>query len=80
MGRNARLMYHAVWGNNEGDVFEQQNYLEELKRFEKVYNQLVAKHTGKSLRAVEALYLPKRKDHYMQAQECLKFGFVDKLI
>lgn len=80
MGKHARMMYHASYEQNGGDVFSQKNNLREFERTEKQYDLLVAKETGKSLKDVKALYEPRRIDRYMTAQECLRFGFVDKLV
>lgn len=80
MGKNARMMYHAGYEFNGGDVFSQKNNLREFERTEKQYDLLVAKETGKSLKQIEALYKPRRVDRYMTAQECLRFGFVDRLV
>jgi ATP-dependent Clp protease protease subunit len=80
MGRNARLMYHAGYELNGGDVVAQQNNLKEFTRTERQYDALVAKETGKTLKQVQKLYQQRRVDRYMTAQECLRFGFVDKLV
>lgn len=80
MGKNAVLMYHAGVEFSAGDVFQQEVNLAEFKRTERQYDELFAKETKKTLKQVEALYKPDRKDNYMTAQQCLNFGIVDKLI
>lgn len=79
MGASARLMLHGGYDTNGGDLSQQQNNLAEFKRQEKLYDQLIAKETGRTLKQVEALYLPKRLDHYMTPQACKKFGFIDEV-
>lgn len=80
MGRNARLMYHAGYEHNGGDILEQQNNLKEFARTEVLYDKLVAKETGRTFKQVEALYKKKRVDRYLTATQALKFGFVDRLV
>lgn len=80
LGKNSRMMYHGGWEEVTGNVFQHEVAIEELKRTEKLFDQLVAKETGKSLKQVEALYKERYKDQYLTAQEALKFGFVDKLV
>lgn len=80
MGRNARIMYHAGWEQHSGDPFEHQVELAEFKRQNTQYDQLVAAACGKTLKQVEALYLPERKNNYLIASKAKTFGFVDKLI
>jgi ATP-dependent Clp protease, protease subunit len=79
MGRNARLMYHAGYIAQSGDVFEHANEGREFQRTEKQYDLLVARETGKKLKQVRALYDKKRLNKYMTAVEARKFGFVDIL-
>lgn len=80
MGRNARFMYHAGYETHEGDIFSHEIALAELKRTERQYDALFAKECGKTIKQVEALYLPQRKNNYMDAAATKKFGVVDKLV
>lgn len=80
LGRNARLMYHYGWEQHSGDPFDHQTELTEFKRQNTQYDQLVAIACGKTLKQVEGLYLPERKNNYLTAAKAKAFGFADKLI
>lgn len=80
IGRNAMLMYHQGSEGNGGDLWEQKTMLAEFERQEEQFDLLVAKETGKSLDQVRGLYLPKRLDAYLSAEQSVAFGFADAVI
>lgn len=80
MGRHARLMYHAGYEVLGGTVLEHENNLAEFQRIERLYDELFAKETGRTLKQVEALYKTKRLDRYLTSEQCQKFGVVDKIV
>lgn len=80
IGKHARLMYHAGYDVNGGDLLSQEVNLAEFRRMEKQYDQAVARETGHTLKQVQALYWKNRVDRYMTAQESCAFGFADLLV
>lgn len=82
MGSNATLMYHACWDQAEGNVWQIQSSLDELKRLNDKYDELFAKETGLTLAAVKKLYNSRgpTADKYFTANDCLKLNIVDELI
>jgi ATP-dependent Clp protease protease subunit len=79
IGKNARIMIHPIFGGSMGNVFEQQNELNEMKRMQKQLNECLANETEKSLKEIENL-MKTRIDTYLTPDEAIKFGIVDNLI
>jgi ATP-dependent Clp protease protease subunit len=79
IGKNARIMIHPIFGGSLGNVFEQQNELNEMKRMQKQLNECLANETGKSIEEIENL-MKSRMDTYLTPEEAINFGIVDNLI
>jgi len=79
IGKNARIMIHPIFGGSLGNVFEQQNELNEMKRMQKQLNECLANETGKSIKEIENL-MKSRMDTYLTPEEAINFGIVDNLI
>lgn len=74
---NSRVMIHQPWGGAGGTASDIIIQSEELKRYKNSLNKILAKHTGKSLKQVEA---DTDRDHYMTAEEAKEYGLVDEVI
>ena len=74
---NSRVMIHQPWGGTGGTASDIIIQSEELKRYKNSLNKILAKHTGKSLKQVEA---DTDRDHYMTAEEAKEYGLVDEVI
>ena len=74
---NSRVMIHQPWGGAGGTASDILIQSEELKRYKNSLNKILAKHTGKSLKQVEA---DTDRDHYMTAEEAKEYGLVDEVI
>ena len=74
---NSRVMIHQPWGGAGGTASDILIQSEELKRYKNSLNKILAKHTGKSLKQVEA---DTDRDHFMTAEEAKEYGLVDEVI
>ena len=74
---NSRVMIHQPWGGTMGSASDILIQSEELKRYKKSLNAILAKHTGKKLKTVEK---DTDRDFFMTAEQAKKYGIVDEVI
>jgi len=74
---NARVIIHQVMGGAEGQATDVEIQTKEILRVKKAVNEILAKHTGKTLPAIEK---DTDRDFYMDAQEAKKYGLIDEVI
>ena len=74
---NSRVMIHQVMGGAEGQATDVEIQTREILRIKKAINEILAKHTGKSLSQIEK---DTDRDFYMTAQEAKKYGIIDEVI
>jgi ATP-dependent Clp protease protease subunit len=74
---NARVMIHQVMGGAEGQATDVEIQTREILRIKKAVNEILAKHTKKSIEMIEK---DTDRDFYMSAQEAKKYGIIDQVI
>jgi len=74
---NARVMIHQVMGGAEGQATDVEIQTREILRIKKAINEILAKHTGKSMSQIEK---DTDRDFYMTAAEAKKYGIIDEVI
>jgi ATP-dependent Clp protease protease subunit len=74
---NSRVMIHQPWGGTMGSASDIVIQSDELKRYKKSLNAILAKHTGKKLKTVEK---DTDRDFFMTAEQAKKYGIVDEVI
>lgn len=74
---NSKIMIHQVMGGAQGQASDIQIQAEEIIRVKHSLNEILAKHTGQSLKQVE---LDTDRDHYMTAAEAKDYKIIDKII
>lgn len=74
---NARVMIHQVMGGAEGQATDIEIQTREIMRVKKTINEILSKHTGKSIETIEK---DSDRDFYMSANEAQKYGLIDKVI
>lgn len=74
---NARVMIHQVMGGAEGQATDVEIQTREIVRMKKAVNEVMAKHTGKSIETIEK---DTDRDYYMSALEAKKYGLIDEVI
>ena len=73
----SRVMIHQVMGGAEGQATDVEIQTREILRIKKAINEILAKHTGKSVATIEK---DTDRDFYMTAQEAKKYGIIDQVI
>ena len=74
---NSRIMIHQPWGGAEGKASDIQIAAEEILRLKSRLNEILAFHTGKTVKAVTA---DTERDYFMSATEARKYGLVDEVL
>ncbi|WP_121958373.1 ATP-dependent Clp endopeptidase proteolytic subunit ClpP [Petrotoga sp. 9PWA.NaAc.5.4] len=74
---NSRIMIHQPWGGAEGTAVDIQIHAREILRLRNDLNNILSKHTGQPLEKIEK---DTDRDFFMNAQEALEYGLVDKVI
>ena len=74
---NARVMIHQPLAGTEGTTTEILIHAKEFLRTKKTLNELLAKHSGQPLEAIEK---GTDRDNFMSAVEARDFGLIDKVL
>lgn len=74
---NSRVMIHQVMGGAEGQATDVEIQTKEILRIKKTINEILAKHSGKSIATIEK---DTDRDFYMSAYEAKKYGLIDEVI
>ncbi len=74
---NARIMIHQVMGGVEGQQKDVEIQAKEMLRIKNQVNEIMAKHTGQSLKKIEQ---DTDRDYFMIPDEAKKYGLIDKII
>jgi ATP-dependent Clp protease protease subunit len=74
---NARIMIHQPSGGAQGQASDIVIQAEEIVRIKKNLNSILAANCGKTIKQIE---IDTERDHFMTAEESVKYGLVDKMI
>lgn len=74
---NARIMIHQPWGGVQGQATDISIQAKEILRLKDRLNEILAKHTGKTL---EAISKDTDRDFFMSADEAKNYGLVDQVV
>ena len=74
---NSEVLIHQPMGGAQGQATEIQIAAENILKIKKKLNEILAENTGKPLEVVER---DTDRDHYMDAQEALEYGLIDRII
>src|SRR5262252_6799761 len=74
---NSRIMIHQPWGGTQGQTTDIEIYTREMIKMKEQLNQILAKHTGKT---VEQLERDTDRNNFMSAAEAKAYGLVDEII
>ncbi|MBK8191120.1 MAG: ATP-dependent Clp protease proteolytic subunit [Vampirovibrionales bacterium] len=75
--KNSRVMIHQSAGGKRGQAKDLEIYAAEIKRLEKMCNDIMVKHTGQSLSKIEK---DQDRDFFMSADDACAYGIVDRVI
>ncbi len=74
---NGEILIHQPLGGASGQATEVAIHAEQLIKTREKMNRILAERTGQS---VEQIALDTERDHYMTAEEALKYGLIDEII
>ncbi len=76
---NSKIMIHEplVYGNTGGSASSVATTAESLLKTRDLLNGLLAKHTGKSVKQINAAT---KEDKWLTAEEAVKFGIADEIV
>jgi ATP-dependent Clp protease, protease subunit len=74
---NSRIMIHQVMGGVEGQQTDVEIQAREMLRMKNQINEIMAKHTGQSVKKIEQ---DTDRDYFMSPDEAKKYGLIDKII
>ena len=74
---DARIMIHQPWGGMQGTASDISIQAREILRLREKINELLVKHTGKSLEKIEK---DTDRDYFMSAEEAKEYGVIDEVI
>lgn len=79
VGRNCRLMLHAISGGQFGSLKELEVDIKEVKWYQARYIEALAKETNMSERKIRSLFR-KKTDTYFDAQQAVDWGIADEIV
>ena len=74
---HSRVMIHQPSGGAQGQATDIEIQANEIVRIRSILNDLLARHTGKDVKAIAR---DTERDHFMNAEQALAYGLVDKVI
>lgn len=74
---NAEIMIHQPLGGVEGQATDIAIHAEHIVKMKERLNKIIAKHTGKPYKQV---VLDTDRDNFLNAEQALKYGLIDKII
>lgn len=74
---NSEVMIHEVLGGSSGQATEIKIMTDHIIKLRDKLNKLLAKNTGHSIKKINN---DTKRDYYMDAEEALKYGLVDKIL
>ena len=74
---NSRIMIHQPLGGFQGQASDFEIHAKEILHMKKIVNEILAKHTGQTVKKIEK---DTDRDNFLNAEEAVKYGLVDKII
>ncbi len=74
---HSKVMIHQPWGGVTGQAADIKIQAEEILKAKKLLNELMAKHTGRSVQQIEQ---ETERDRYMSPMEAKEYGIVDEIV
>jgi ATP-dependent Clp protease protease subunit len=74
---NSRVMIHQPLGGFQGQASDIEIHAKEILYLKARLNDMLAKHTGQSLEAIDR---DTDRDNFMSADDAVKYGLVDKVL
>jgi ATP-dependent Clp protease protease subunit len=74
---NSEVMIHQVMGGTEGQASDIKIHAERILKLKDKLNSILATHTGQNIKTIEK---DSDRDNFMNAEEAMKYGLIDKVI
>jgi len=74
---NSRIMIHQPWGGAQGSAEDISRQAKEILRLREKVNEVLASHTGQSIKKVEA---DTDRDYFMSATEAKEYNILDEVV
>ncbi|KRO96669.1 MAG: ATP-dependent Clp protease proteolytic subunit, partial [SAR86 cluster bacterium BACL1 MAG-120828-bin5] len=74
---NSRIMIHQPLGGFQGQASDFEIHAKEMLLVKHKVNEILAKHTGKTLKKVEQ---DTDRDNFLNAKEAVTYGIIDKIL
>ena len=74
---NSRIMIHQPLGGFQGQASDIEIHAKEILLMKKKVNEILAKHTGKSMKTIEK---DTDRDNFLNANEAKEYGIVDDIL
>lgn len=74
---HSKIMIHQPWGGVSGQAADIAIQAEEILKAKRLLNELLAKHTGRSVEAIEQ---ETERDRYLSPAEAKDYGIVDEIV
>jgi ATP-dependent Clp protease protease subunit len=74
---HARIMIHQPLGGAQGQATDIDIQAKEILKIKELIHKILVKHTGQSL---EKIRQDTERDYFMDAEEALRYGIVDRII
>ena len=74
---HSRIMIHQPLGGYQGQASDIEIHAKEMLKVKKIMNNILAKHTLRSLKEIEK---DTDRDNFMSSKEAMKYGLVDSIL
>ena len=74
---NSRIMIHQPLGGFQGQASDFEIHAKEILHMKTVVNQILAKHSGQTIKKVEK---DTDRDNFLDASAAIKYGIVDSVL
>ncbi|PPI86368.1 ATP-dependent Clp endopeptidase proteolytic subunit ClpP [Candidatus Pantoea edessiphila] len=74
---HSRIMIHQPLGGYQGQATDIEIHAKEILKVKKCMNELLATHTGKSLKQIK---IDTERDYFLSAKEALEYGIIDSIL
>ncbi len=73
---NSRIMIHQPLGGFQGQASDFEIHAQEILKMKKIVNEILAKHTGQTIKNIEK---DTDRDNFLDASQAKKYGIIDEI-